>query len=257
MPDLLPSELINAIRGRYLSGIADAQAKFALSRADEDALTGALGSAMSMAEPATLQIGDEVFEYYVYYEKVRGRGAGAPERLYGLDGLFQIQVMNSDGEVVRTKALPFQAKTEWKGSDQRLLAQVQKMLDSGIRDAIVINYTRYGYEACAIESVVNAKADHAYLEKARRIHSLTDMLINGFLECQIGERDLYFDRGTEELKRLGEKPLHLISARIRNKRKGKKALPGANRTQGTVRHTASRVAATVTKKVIRVRRAVL
>src|SRR5579871_5566236 len=95
---LLPAGLKALIRDRYLAGIADAQAKYPFNAADEDALTGALGSQISMAHHMSYSEGHQQYRYQVTYQKIRGRGRGAPENLLGADGIFQIEVRDHQGE---------------------------------------------------------------------------------------------------------------------------------------------------------------
>jgi hypothetical protein len=110
MRDILPEDVLQAIRDRYLAGVADAEAKFRFNRGSEDSLTGALGSELSMPGPMIFTTADREYEYQVYYQRVRGQGRGAPEKTYGADGIFQIEIRDRDGRIIRRKGLPFQAK---------------------------------------------------------------------------------------------------------------------------------------------------
>src|SRR6267142_4077001 len=146
--DLLPPALIKVIRERYLAAVADAEQKFMFSEADEDSLTGALGNAISMAKPMVFYSDSGAFDYQISYQKVRGRGPGAPERRYGIDGLFQIEVTDREGRVLLRKGLPFQAKKHWEGTDSRLVEQM-KAINLNPCNAIVVDYDRSGYSACS------------------------------------------------------------------------------------------------------------
>lgn len=79
MRDILPDGLIELIRDRYLAGVSDAQEKFSFSKGDEDALTGALGHSISMAKPMAYSANGQSFKYQITYQKIRGRGPGAPD----------------------------------------------------------------------------------------------------------------------------------------------------------------------------------
>jgi hypothetical protein len=57
MRDILPEDVLKAIRDRYLAGVADAEAKFRFNRGSEDSLTGALGSELSMPSPMIFRTG--------------------------------------------------------------------------------------------------------------------------------------------------------------------------------------------------------
>lgn len=54
MRDILPDFVVDEIRKHYLACIADAEAKYQLNAADEDALTGALGAQLSTSKPIEL-----------------------------------------------------------------------------------------------------------------------------------------------------------------------------------------------------------
>lgn len=123
MPLGLPPLVIETLRDRYLAAVADAQAGFADARADEDALTGALGQELSRRPELFVTDGLDQYVMRVDWKKLRGRGHNAPERLYGPDGIFQLKVVDESGRVLVKKGLPFQAKTNWKGTNSRLAKQ--------------------------------------------------------------------------------------------------------------------------------------
>lgn len=104
-----------------------AEANFAASSADEDSLTGALGQALAMPTPWRFLGPEGDYEVQVMYTKLRGRGHNAPEKLYGSDGIFQIEIASADGTVLRRKGLPFQSKTNWRGRNRSVASQAEKM----------------------------------------------------------------------------------------------------------------------------------
>ena len=190
----LPPELKRIIRDRYLAGIADAEAKYRLSSADEDALTGALGHSISMAHPMIYLDGHKQYEYQILYQKIRGRGRGAPEKSLGADGIFQIEVRDENGE--RRKGLPFQSKKQWRATDGKLLQQTVDMLETA-GDGIVIDYRPNQYAACRAEDVVHNHGNRRLIDKAGKAEPLGQLLGNDFLNCNIGQSGLFFDPTTE------------------------------------------------------------
>jgi hypothetical protein len=150
MRDLLPPHLIDFLRDRYIAGVATAEASFGESRADEDALTGALGQALSMPKPIVFSDASGQYAVRVSYQKLRGRGLNAPERLYGSDGLFQISVTDDSGRVLRRKGLPFQSKVNWRGRSKSLAAQSKDMQRS-TGEGLVVDYTERGYRTQSTE----------------------------------------------------------------------------------------------------------
>jgi hypothetical protein len=194
--DLLPESVRHLIRDRYLAGVADAEAQFEFNKADEDSLTGGLGQAISMAEPLAHRINGETYIWQTYYRKIRGRGPSAPERTLGADGVFQIEVLDRQGKVLRRKGLPFQAKKNWSGRDGKLVGQIGDMLrEAG--QGIAIDYSPRGYTACTAEDVVTMDGRKSALQTAGRMRPLGQILGNDFLDCTIGRPGLFYDEATE------------------------------------------------------------
>ncbi|MGJ5134385.1 hypothetical protein [Bradyrhizobium oligotrophicum] len=190
----LPDELKHIIRDRYLAGVADAEAKYQLNAADEDALTGALGATISMARPMIYGNGQKQYEYQVSYRKIRGRGPGAPERALGADGIFQIEVRDENG--LRRKGLPFQSKKGWHGTDARLLNQTIDMIHTA-GGGIVVDYRPGQYTACLAHDVVQHQGNRRRIDRAGKSTSLGQLLGNDFLDCKVGQVGLFYDAETE------------------------------------------------------------
>jgi hypothetical protein len=205
--DVVPEMVITTIRERLITGVADAEANFDDSFADEDSLTGALGQAIAHTHPVRIQIGDQEYIVRVHYRKVRGRGPRAPERPFGADGVFQIAVLNRDGRPVWRKGLPFQSKKNWMGADANVVTQARKMIETA-GTGLVIDYSENGYTACPADIVVEREGRARELRQARQLRPLGQVLGNDFLECRIGREGLYFDSGTEAFE--FEKPFQLI-----------------------------------------------
>lgn len=196
MRDILPAVVFNSLRDRYIAGTADAEAQFLAGAADEDSLTGALGQAISMAQPLSFQTSAGTFSVHVTWKKIRGRGLNAPERLYGSDGIFQIAVYGANGETLRSKAVPFQSKTNWRGRSASVLKQssdIQRSLQGGL----VLNFTDRGYEACTTEAAIAASGNRREVERSQGIRPLGQVLGNDFLECTVGRVGLFFDPEAE------------------------------------------------------------
>lgn len=187
MDSIVPDAIKPFLRDRYLAGVADAEAKYRFHAADEDALTGALGNALSMPDPLVFDDGTHRYVYQVYYEKIGGRGPGAPEGEVGADGIFQIEVTTAQGKLV--KGLPFQAKKLWQHRDQRLLGQCHDMMRAA-GEGLVINYGPHGYTAYKADRVIEADGR---IPRAERAPALGQILANEFLDCTIGQEGLFFD----------------------------------------------------------------
>lgn len=211
----LPPGLKRIIRDRYLAGIADAEAKYRFSSADEDSLSGALGNNLSMPHPMIYSDGLRRWEFQISYQKIRGRGPGAPEKLLGADGIFQIEVRDEDG--VWRKGLPFQSKKQWRSTDGKLLQQTKDMIQSA-GDGIVVDYRPNQYSACLALDVIHNQANRRLIDQAGAAHSLGQLLGNDFLNCKVGRVGLFFDPEAEEWQTETAAPPpppeHVITTRI-------------------------------------------
>lgn len=200
MKDLLPPQLLRILRDRYLGGVADAEAKFTMSKSDEDALTGALGQSISMAQPLGFRVDNHYFEVKISYEKIRGRGPEAPEKKFGTDGIFQIEIFDASGRIARQKALPFQAKTGWLRKNTALSKQAA-LLVSKLKSGIVVDYSENGYVACSADYVAKVDGRRKDVETAGLLRPLGQILAHDFLDCTMGEVGLFYDSDTETFNR--------------------------------------------------------
>lgn len=192
MRDLLPEAVLHTIRDRYLAGVADAEATFDQSSADEDSLTGALGQAIAMPLMSQFITEQGNFIVKIDYRKLRGRGRGAPEKKFGSDGIFQIEVKDLAGNVLRKKGLPFQCKKDWRGTNSKLRDQAVHM-ERETPGGIVVDFESTGYSACTAQAVVAAKGSKAQVKAAGQLRHLGQILGNDFLGCTIGTKGLFYD----------------------------------------------------------------
>ncbi len=226
MRDLLPDELVRLIHDRFVAGVADAEAKFDLSEGDEDSLTGALGNSISMPETLTYSDGRVAYEWRSYYRKIRGRGPGAPEKPTGADGIFQIEVTDEHGNVLRQKGLPFQAKKRWTYADRKLVEQAANMMD-GMGGGIVIDYAERGNTACDARAVIGTDGGKKSLRKNGKIKSLGQVLRNDFVECKVGINGLYYDPDEKAFRTMADTelapkemtvPSHVVGSAVHRRR---------------------------------------
>jgi hypothetical protein len=210
MRDLVPEPVLRVIRDRYLAGTADAIAEFASNQADEDSLTGALGQAMSLS-PISYRIRDQEFRLRIYYAKLRGRGRNAPEKRFGADGIFQIEVRDENGRVLRSKGLPFQAKKNWSGTN-RLLAHQAREMSRELGDGLVIDFRREGYAACSARIAIELEGNRKSIQRSGAFRALGQILAHDFVDCTAGIQDLYYNPDTETFDR--RTPGHAITTEI-------------------------------------------
>lgn len=216
MRDLLPPDVLTILSDRYVAGVANAEAGFDMHRADEDAVTGALGQSLATLHPLTVAGLGMEYSITISYRKIRGRGKGAPEKRYGADGLFQLSVHHRGGRLLRVKGLPFQSKTMWRGVNKSLYGQVQTMQEM-LRSGVVVDFSPTGYKACTIQAAIAARGSRPTLDRFGLMRPLGQILGHDFLNCTVGSVGLHFDPNSEVFMRdIPEyKERHLITTEIK------------------------------------------
>jgi hypothetical protein len=189
--ELIPPDVLRALRDRIKGGIADAEAKFHLNDADEDAVTGALGQAISTAEPILFSSTDGDYALSIVSRKIRGRGLGAPEKHLGADGIFQIRV-DIAGKTLFTKGLPFQCKMRGGFSNQSVRKQATDLFRTA-KTGVIIRYSEKGYSGVDVRDMPKPSMP-GLREIQPPVSSLASIFGEHFLNCEIGLRGLTFDR---------------------------------------------------------------
>jgi len=203
------------IRDRYLAGTADAEAQYQNAAGDEDALTGSLGALISTPGRVRFAV-DSTSEFVVEinYRKIRGRGRGAPEKRFGADGIFQLDISSPGIGSVFRKGLPFQSKKNWKGRDSKLVKQARLMQET-VGGGIVIDYTPQGFKACRSDLVIEARGNRRTVDGGGNLRPLGQVLAHDFIDCLVGVRGLYYDDQNETfLRDLGEQEFNVFDTRI-------------------------------------------
>jgi hypothetical protein len=214
---ILPASVLAGLRRHFYAGVTDAEIRFPFNAADEDALTGALGQALIEPAVVIVETSDGTFRWRTTSHKLRGRGAHAPEKDTGADGIFQLDVFDEAGKLLIRKGLLFQSKVNWTGTDRRLLRQAERLMRQSA-SSIVIDYSVDGYRAIAASDVIHAGGNR------REVPSISDkrlseVLGNEFVGCIRGDLGLYWDPTSEQLITNGEQqsdeiPSYLIETRV-------------------------------------------
>ena len=192
--DYLPKEIIREVREYFEEKVSNAEKTFEYHEQDEDVITGSLAQELITKEPIFYKDGKKDYNLNISSRKIRGRGNNAPEQSTGADGIFKITILDGDNVIFR-KGLLFQSKKNWELRDRNLIKQCKKMIDIG--SAIVINYTKNGYEAYNATDVITEEGRRKSLLENRKYSSLGKLLGNDFLNCIIGEIGLDYDKESE------------------------------------------------------------
>jgi len=188
---VIPLEVKDAIYARLSEALNAAADAYDSASDDEDTLTGDVCGGLR-TPPRRIFVAQSVAEipgewtWSITYRRLRGRGPGAPERLIGADGVFELTL--DYGGHSETKSLLFQAKIEEK-AEGSLLEQALR-LSTWREAAFVLVYARNGVFAVVLDDVV---ASHGRLAGVRRV-PLGDFLGREYLACLIGDVDLHWDR---------------------------------------------------------------
>ncbi len=231
---LLDPLVYEAISAHYRQSIAKAVSNYVAHCADEDSVSGALGERLTDEGRVSIQsyslgsgskeadaggalnsfkrnppaetIGEDgristesgmIVTWKSRYQKLRGRGRGAPEKKLGVDGLIEIAVGNLDANIGQwSKVLVFQAKNlGLKGSGKYksldALQQSEKIVRLPV-DGIFIVYGPSGYTALSADAVARSKG------AVNGGCPLEDMLANKFLACSIGTTGFSYDAKKQE-----------------------------------------------------------
>jgi hypothetical protein len=232
---LLQDPLVyKAISDHYRQSIAKAVSNYVSHCADEDSVSGALGERLTGEGSLTIQeysngpdskesdagstlksfkrnppatmiedgrmISTEsgmIVTWKSRYQKLRGRGRGAPEKKLGIDGLIEIVVGGLDSRTEQwSKVLVFQAKNlgltnSGNNKSRAILRQSEKILKLPVAGVFVV-YRPSGYMALSANAV--ARSEGALNGGC----PLEDMLANQFLECSIGTTGFTYDARKQE-----------------------------------------------------------
>jgi hypothetical protein len=194
---VLPPLVVRTLQKHFYAGVKAAEMRFKYNAADEDSLTGALGERLTEPKPIVIRSGNDVFEWRTEAYKIRGRGPGAPEHKLGADGIFQLEVIDQQGNFIVRKGLVFQSKKEWTGTDRRLLGQTQDLLAQS-PSAIIVDFSKNGYKAFTGQAVVAAGGVRRKI-KPQDNKPLAEVLGDEFVGCLRGDNGLYWQPELERL----------------------------------------------------------
>jgi hypothetical protein len=138
-----------------------------------------------------------MYSWHTRTVKLRGRGHSAPEKVYGADAIFEVEVKDANEEPIARKSLPFQAKKEGRVNRQ-LLKQQARLIARLPNGGLVVSYGQSGYQAAPAASVFEADG-HWDQVPSNMKQPLGEILRDDFLTCRVGSRSLYYDSSRERM----------------------------------------------------------
>jgi hypothetical protein len=193
LSSIVPQEFLDLIRDRIKAGVADAESLFAINHQEEDALTGALGQAISTPRPIRYTTSLADFTYHITTHKLRGRGDGAEEKQFGADGVFQVEVFEN-GARVFVKGLPFQAKNGGGFLNARTRRQSAAMLET-TGSGVVVRFSPAGYTAVDARKIVATQNSASKAPQPKQA-KLSATFGDEFIDCKVGRLGLFYSEET-------------------------------------------------------------
>lgn len=185
IPQELYSQIVNYIQKECRKWQEGA---FRRAYSDEDTLTGDFWSQLSLSDKFNAPHG---WNWNIEYNKIRGRGTGAPEKLIGSDGIFQIHLKDGYGRTIFRKSFLFQAKMEKSYYRKAVLPQVKEMNKIKPRIGVLIVYGEDSFDTF--------KSDEFEKKIDAKKFDICEYITSVFFKCQHGVEDMYFDMDEERL----------------------------------------------------------
>jgi hypothetical protein len=209
---LVPQGLIGRLKAHFTEKIEEAVERYRFNDADEDALTGALGHALSTPRPIVVTVfKGAVYSFAIESYKILGKGPGTPESRTGADGIIQISV-ESDGKPIFAKGLPFQAKKLNRFHEAEVAPQAEHMFRTS-GSGIVLRFGPNGYDARDVRHSIPEKSDEE-IPTPQGFAPLGTVLGDWFLKCEIGMRDLTFHRKEPDPNVDGKRGFWVVDTKI-------------------------------------------
>ena len=188
--DIVPNKVINQIKADVKRISEKAQDAWDAGCDEEDTLTGDFCSCFRSR--GWRKISDEKgkdWKYRFTYKKFRSKGKNADEKIFGADGIFEIEVTEISNGSSFKKGLLFQAKKHNDSGRKKLLEQACKMNEIVPNASSIFEYGRV-YKAYDSKDLLQTaeKAKNA-IEKV----PMGDYLADRFLECKVGKDGMTYD----------------------------------------------------------------
>lgn len=188
----LPDEVKNAMQAHIEVALAEASSRYYSAYEKEDSLTGLVFRALQIAPQEVEVLQGEIRGTWKWEMDFKTFGSRTAETVIGADGVFELY-LRRNGQKEESKSLLFQSKVDWTGRDSKLLDQcIDLLVWRGA--STVINYTEEGFETYDLDDVLREDGI-----KPDNMLPLKDLLGKKFLECEIGDSDLFYDAVKKKL----------------------------------------------------------
>jgi hypothetical protein len=192
MRTIIPDEVFDQIAAHIRARMPHAEGGWTSGSSEEDTITGDLGSALRTHYPRSITTGGINYRWSLSYKKFLSKSTRSVEKRLGADGIFQIEYEDLVTGEMTTKGLLFQSKNQWTGRNQKLLSQAKDMEQFVPKGGAIFEYGPRGYKACDATQAITANGQRNSLPDTEML-SLSDYLVDRFMECTSGIRGLYYD----------------------------------------------------------------
>lgn len=192
MRDIIPDEVFNQIAAHIRNRMPHAEEGWRAGSAEEDTITGDLGSALRTRHPNSITTGGVNYKWGLSYKKFLGKSRRSVEKRLGADGIFQIEYEDLATGTMTTKGLLFQSKNQWRWRNPKLLSQAADMEQFLPGASAIFVYGPGGYKACDAAQAITADGRSSRVPQTEML-SLSGYLVDRFMECKSGIRGAYYD----------------------------------------------------------------
>jgi|GEM_PF-4196711 hypothetical protein len=173
----VPEEVIETLSSYIQAKCGRAERSWMRAKEEEDSITGDFFGNLSTEGGV---VGD--YSWGFYYNKFRGRGKNALEKIVGADGIITIHYTDPPENIEYYKSLAYQAKKVGGRIEEDQLQKMRRYFPGG---NMVVIYGPDGYTAYENNPSVALR--------------LCDLITNNFLACNIGIEGLYYDDNAKRL----------------------------------------------------------
>lgn len=191
MKNDMPQSVFASVQSHLRSGCLRGEKGWESGSEEEDTLTGDLCG--SLRTDGWVDLTDEngsSWKFRVTYKKFRGRGKGAEEKIFGTDGIVEVQIENVALGAKFGKGLLFQAKKQGDKDKTRLRLQARTMEKVAAGGSAIFEYGPNKYTGVDSSQVLT---NDAKLVREKAKARLGDYLADRFLPCESGKRGMYYD----------------------------------------------------------------
>lgn len=191
MHDQMPPQVFAAIQKHLRHESQLGEQGWQAGEDEEDTLTGHYLGKLQTDRWQVSWTSEGRWRWRIRYKKFGSKGANAPEKHLGADGIIQIELEDVRRKSSHYKGLLFQAKKSGKIQRQKLLKQAKQMEEIAPGGSAVFEYGPRQYLGVKSGLVISQEGAIDENDGIR----LGDFLADKFMPCSVGRRGLHYTGG--------------------------------------------------------------